>query len=251
MTYEHEAMHAETLLYMLAQSPLTRPPTATSTPEWATLAKLWAQDAAANPNKVLTMAEGVVELGHDDLEAEDAKFTDHNGWENHELGWDNEHPKVATRVGGFKVDSLVISNNDYLAYLKASNADFTNTEAMPASWHLVDGIWHVRTLYGPISFDVAGLWPLMASKLEIEAYARSKGGRLPTEPELRRLWDSEEGPRPAGLLANVGFRNWHPIPYVQSYVRKLTSVPPTPSRTLLARSCTGTTVVSGSGPIRS
>lgn len=205
-------MHAETLLYMLIQSPLTRPPTAVSAPDWATLAKHWAKEAAVHPNTILTIDDGMVEIGHDDMEADDAKFTDHQGWADHELGWDNEHPKIATHVKGFKVDSLVISNNDYLAYLRDNGVDMSKVEAVPASWQLVDGVWKVRTLYGPVDFDMAGLWPLMASKLEIEAYAKSKGGRLPTEPELRRLWESEQGPRPAGRLANIGFKNWHPIP---------------------------------------
>jgi formylglycine-generating enzyme required for sulfatase activity len=70
----------------------------------------------------------------------------------------------------------------------------------------------IRTFYGPVSFEIAKDWPLMASKIEIEAYAKSKGGRLPTEDELRVLCEHEEGPRPDGESANVAFKNWHPIP---------------------------------------
>jgi hypothetical protein len=39
-----------------------------------------------------------------------------------------------------------------------------------------------------------------------------KGGRLPTEPELRLFYDKFESGYEGG--ANIGFRNWHPIPYV-------------------------------------
>ena len=85
-------------------------------------------------------------------------------------------------------------------------------EALPASWRIVNGDIMVRTLYGPVSFAIAGRWPLMASKNELDAYAKSKGGRMPSEPELRRLWESAEGPRPDGITANIGFKNWHPVP---------------------------------------
>lgn len=216
MTYEHEAMHAETLLYMLAQSPLTRAPSAVSAPQWGALARRWNEEARGMPNKVLNIPAGTVEIGHDDLEAEDAKFPGPQGWETHELGWDIEHPKIAVKVDSFKVDSLPISNEEYLAFLKSTSTDFEDVDAFPASWQKVDGEWQVRTLYGPVSFEVAGKWPLMASKNEIDSFAKSKGGRLPTEAELRLLWESEEGPRPAGQLANVGFKNWHVVPYIAS-----------------------------------
>ena len=203
MTYEHEAMHAETLLYMLFQSKSTRPPTAVATPQWDVLAKRWACEAVSN--KVLSIQGGIVHLGHHDLESEDANHATKEGWETHEFGWDNEHPAISRPAKDFKVDSLPITNNDYKSFLGDSGD-------IPASWIEVDGKLMVRTLYGPVDFDVAGLWPLMASKLEIDAFAESKGGRLPTEAELKMLWEHPEGPRPAGELANVGVRNWHPVP---------------------------------------
>lgn len=212
MTYEHEAMHAETLLYMLVQSPLTRAPSAVALPEWPSLATRWNQEAAKNPNKVLFIPGGKVQIGHHDLEAEDAQYPDEKGWEKHEFGWDIEHPNVTTEVRDFKVDSLVVTNDDYLSYLQSTGADLDDVNALPASWVRDQGEWKVRSLYGPLSFDIAGKWPLMASKLEIEAFAKWKGGRLPTEAELRLLWEHEQGPRPDGLLANVGFKHWHPVP---------------------------------------
>ena len=211
MTYEHEAMHAETLLYMLIQSASTRPPTAVAKPEWEQLAIRWKNEAAAN--EVLTIPGGSVELGHIDVESQDSGFKTEKLWTNHELGWDNESPAVVHHVKSFKVDALPISNADYLAHLK-TKAEFNWDDdcALPASWVEVDGEWKVRTMYGPVGFDVAGLWPLMASKLEIEDYAKANGGRLPTESELKLLWEQEDGPRPAGMLANVGFKQWHLIP---------------------------------------
>ena len=203
MTFEHEAMHAETLLYMLIQSESTRPPAAVATPQWDVLAHRWADEAV--PKRVIFIEGGTVALGHHDLESEDEAYPKRDGWEDHEYGWDNEHPAAATPVKSFKVDSLPITNDDYKAFLGDSH-DF------PASWIEVDGKLMVRTLYGPVDFDVAGLWPLMASKIEIDAFAKSKGGRLPTEAELRFFWAHPEGSRPAGELSNVGVKNWHPVP---------------------------------------
>ena len=72
----------------------------------------------------------------------------------------------------------------------------------------------VRTLYGPVAMAVAKHWPVLAAYDDLAEYARSKGGRLPTEPELRLLLDTYELGHEGG--ANVGFRNWHPVPSVLS-----------------------------------
>ncbi|ORY20909.1 hypothetical protein BCR39DRAFT_554493 [Naematelia encephala] len=209
MTFEHEAMHAETLLYMLFQAPFTLPPTAVAKPQWEVLAKRW--EAEATPKEVISLSGGTVVMGHDDLEEEDKAFPDKNGWADHEFGWDNENPKIEVEVKPFKVDSLPVSNGEYRAFLESIDVKLT-AKIAPASWVEVDGVWHVRTLYGPVAFEHAAKWPLMASKNELDAFARSKGGRLPTEAELRFLWTTPEGPRPAGVAANVGFKNWHLIP---------------------------------------
>ncbi len=58
--------------------------------------------------------------------------------------------------------------------------------------------------------DVAYNWPVIASYNDMSRYALVKGGRLPTEPELRLFYDKFEAGYEGG--ANVGFRNWHPIP---------------------------------------
>ena len=210
MTFEHEAMHAETLLYMLAQSPLTRPPSAAALPDWQVLAARWAEEA--EENRVLEIPAGEVAMGHHDLEADDASHPTAHGWEDHQFGWDNEHPEIVQSVKAFKVDSLPITNAQYLEYLRATRADMSKADALPASWQQVDGEWKVRSLYGPLDFDIAGQWPLMASKVEIDGFAKWKGGRLPTEAELRWLWESPDGPRPNGIRANTAFKNWHPVP---------------------------------------
>jgi formylglycine-generating enzyme required for sulfatase activity len=56
--------------------------------------------------------------------------------------------------------------------------------------------------------SIAQHWPVLTSYDSLCAYARWKGGRLPTEPELRLFFDSYHHPD----AGNVGFRNWHPTP---------------------------------------
>lgn len=215
MGFEHEAMHAETLLYMLAQSPLTRTPTAVKEPQWELLREKW--DAAKVENKVLIVKAGEILMGHNDAEKDDEECQIGEFWADHEFGWDNEHPHISQQVKTFKVDALPVSNNDYLSFLSSTGAfDNLKCETAPASWVNTSQTdtpeWKIRTFYGPVGFDVGGNWPLMASKLELDDFAKWKGGRLPTEAELRKLWESEEGPRVNGTVNNVGVKNWHPVP---------------------------------------
>lgn len=211
MAFEHEAMHAETLLYMLIQSPLTVAPT--EMPQWDVLASHWAdasKRAATQGNAgILKVPVTTVFLGHDDLEADDKGIV-----ADHEFGWDNEHGRHAVKVEAFKAEALPVTNAEYYAFLATTNAlNGLTAAAAPASWVLgKDGKWAVRSLYGPVPFSVAGSWPLMASRDELVAYATFRGGRLPTEPELRALWVHPAGPRPAGLTSNTAFKHWHPVP---------------------------------------
>ncbi|KLT38504.1 hypothetical protein CC85DRAFT_289452 [Cutaneotrichosporon oleaginosum] len=209
MAYEHEAMHAETLLYMLLQSPLTRAPT--KTPEWETLAAHWAVEAEAAAAHgwagILDVPATRVVLGHNDSEGDDA------GHAEHEFGWDIEHPATAVEVAPFRASALPVTNGEYLEWVRAIGAmPALDERSAPASWVRVDGEWAVKTLFGAVPMHIAASWPLMASRDELAAYAASRGGRLPTEAELRALWAHPHGPRPAGLTANIGFRAWHPTP---------------------------------------
>jgi L-histidine Nalpha-methyltransferase / hercynylcysteine S-oxide synthase len=61
-----------------------------------------------------------------------------------------------------------------------------------------------------VPFDIARDWAVLTSYDNLLAYAHSKGGRLPTEPELRLFLDMYDVGHVGG--ANVGFRNWHVVP---------------------------------------
>lgn len=217
MAYEHEAMHAETLLYMLLQSPLTRPPT--RTPAWC-LEQWTGQVGGAGFGEIKHSTPSILDvpatrvvLGHDDAEAHDAEL---GAVGDHEFGWDIEHPATAVDVAPFRAHALPVTNGEYHAWFtrEASGTASGKGEAgviarAPASWIRHEGDWAVRTLYGPVPMAVAAAWPLTASRDELAAFARSRGGRLPTEPELRALWAHPLGPKQA---PNAAFRHWHPVP---------------------------------------
>lgn len=213
MTLEHEAMHAETLLYMLLQRAGTGTisPSGFVSPPWSSLAEGW-KTAPPAKSETVQLGPATIELGHDDLESDDAS-TD---VKSHEFGWDNENPKRQVSVGEFKISWRPVTNWEFFQFFTGEGKDRVS---MPASWVDQDGTIKVRTLYGPISMDVASDWPVMTSYNDLSTYATVKGGRLPTEPELRLFYDKFESGYGGG--SNIGFRNWHPVPYVYSSLSKV------------------------------
>jgi len=134
MTFEHEGMHAETLLYMLLQraGTGTLPPQGFSVPQWSIFAKTW--DALPAPKSArVELGPEVVTLGHDDVEADD----DTGDVLNHEFGWDNESPQRKVQVDKFAIEWRPITNGQFYDFYagqgKERGVDF------PASWVMVDG----------------------------------------------------------------------------------------------------------------
>jgi formylglycine-generating enzyme required for sulfatase activity len=194
---------------MLIQSPKTLPPPGFARPQWAELARKW--DERKDRSVILDIEAGQIALGHDDKESEDKLHLEPSSWSGHEFGWDNENPQTAVDVKAFKVDSLPVTNGEYWKYMQQNDI-----KKIPGSWYTTDGVPDVKTLYGPVPMAIAQHWPLMASGKELASFAKWKGGRLPTESELRMLWKSDVGPRPAGLSSNVGVKRWHPVPSVMA-----------------------------------
>lgn len=244
--FEHIALHMETLLYMLAQTPLTLPPAFFSAPDWASLSRAWeradrAQGGQAARHALIDFPGGQVVLGHHDLEAQDLDHALPPGprgenvaeWNamlgDPEFGWDIESPPNTVSVAPFSVRAGPVTNGDYATYLDALAAQ-GKAAAVPASWvELGEGgggssgaahgpgsvceRYGVKTLYGPVRMEVAHLWPVQASGQDLAAYARAQGGRLPTQAELRVVLSSA-GYRTDRPGSNVGLRNWHAVPAV-------------------------------------
>jgi ergothioneine biosynthesis protein EgtB len=171
---EHEAMHQETLLYMwhrleparkLARVPL---PVSASVP-------------APAPRSVHVPA-GLATLG---------------AHRHERFGWDNEFDAIVVDVPAFDIDVYNVTNAQYLKFVEAGGY------RAPALWS--DEGWRWLSESGvqhPIFWERAGdgwlwrgqfariplppAWPVYVSHAEASAFARWRGGRLPTEAEYHR-----------------------------------------------------------------
>ncbi|KAG6885414.1 hypothetical protein C0993_001930 [Termitomyces sp. T159_Od127] len=208
MTIEHEGFHIETLLYMLIQraGTGTLPPPGFTAPAWETFTQQW--DVAPAPStSTVVLGPATVSLGHQDSEDDDALPSVAEDVDNHVFGWDNESPERKLQVAAFRAEWRPVTNGEFEAFWRKRGAD---SSGIPASWVYDNDELKVRTMYGPVSMEIAQHWPVLTSHDDFLAYARWKGGRLPTEAELRLFLDTYEVGHEGG--SNTGFRNWHPVP---------------------------------------
>ncbi|CAG8475294.1 11925_t:CDS:2 [Funneliformis caledonium] len=196
MTFEHEAMHLETILYMLIQWKNTVPPKGVVIPRWKA-----SLDPVPKAN-LITIPAQTITLGHDDNESADD--TDPLSLP---FGWDNERPSRQVTVKSFRIQSRPITNGEYLDFMEK-----TINKGYPASWIPVNPslfTYKVRTVFGPVDMDVARNWPVLLSQDRACRYAEWAKMRLPTEEELRSFYDLNE-PQ-LDLSSNIGFSHWHPV----------------------------------------
>uniref|UniRef100_A0A1D1YRC5 Meiotically up-regulated gene 158 protein n=1 Tax=Anthurium amnicola TaxID=1678845 RepID=A0A1D1YRC5_9ARAE len=209
MTFEHEAMHNETFLYMLIQHKHTIPPKDVVIPRWKP-----SFDPAPKP-ELITIPTQTITLGHDDDESADD--TDPLSLP---FGWDNERPSRKVTVQSFKIQSRPVTNGEYLLFMKT-----TINKEFPSSWVPVDpALFHykVRTVFGPVDMNIAANWPVMLSQEQACRYAEWTKMRLPTEEELRYFYDLYTRP---DSEPNVGFSHWHPtdVPNDKNVIQTLGS----------------------------
>jgi len=197
----------------------TIPPPDFTPPPWESLVASWnAAPTPASPTVVIDAT--TVTIGIDDIESHDndpVKSLEVNG---HVFGWDNESPKQEVVVEAFRIEWRPVTNGEFFEFYKnttqvvdaKSKSKSKSKLSFPASWVTTteDGEIQVRTLYGPIPMKIAWDWPVVTSYDNLSAYAIVKGGRLPTEPELRVFLDMFSSGYNGG--GNNGFRNWHPVP---------------------------------------
>ncbi|HRI69005.1 MAG TPA: SUMF1/EgtB/PvdO family nonheme iron enzyme, partial [Polyangium sp.] len=134
-----------------------------------------------------------------------------------EFGWDNEFGRLDVFVPAFRIDSLPVRNQDWHDFLKTTNRHAT---LLPQSWLIRDGKTFVKSVFGPVPFDLAAGWPVQVTGEQARAYCAHHGGRLPTEAELHRaaFGDELEQDRPWGAAAgdhaagDFGFTRWYPSP---------------------------------------
>ncbi|KAI9693514.1 MAG: hypothetical protein M1820_009202 [Bogoriella megaspora] len=205
---EHEAMHLETLLYMLLQSEKTLPPPGTVQPDFEAMSK--EAQSKAVPNEWINVPESTLQLGLDDPETSDGpdRF----------FGWDIEKPPKSVKVGAFTAKARPITNGEYVQYLQQEGIG-----TIPAGWltkdtrngdHPTNGLnelndhvnghhndangslktdsfvedKYVKTVYGPVPLSYALDWPIMASYDELAGCAAWMGGRIPTVEEAESIY---------------------------------------------------------------
>ncbi|GAA6009429.1 uncharacterized protein JCM10292_004289 [Rhodotorula paludigena] len=211
MVFEHEAMHWETSIYICLQActKLNLPP-GVAVPDFPSLARsaqraIEAEGPAARQSTVSFEAQ-TISVGHDDREADDESAPYDPA---HEYGWDVENPKREVRVEAFKMDVVPVTNGDYLDWLETTGKT-GDEKLVPSSWAAVTGGgFAVKTLYGEVPMQYAREWPLAGCAEQLEAFAQSKGGRLPTFEEVSLFHQQHPVSTP---LANIGFANLHPVP---------------------------------------
>ena len=204
LVLEHEVMHHETLLYMVAQLDrrLLRPP-----------AGAWVRGngaglRAAEPGAV-DVPGGAVTLGADFAAAD--------------FGWDNEFPAHGARVGDFSVDRTPVSNAEFLAFLEAGGyaaaALWTAEDRAwrdrvgcvhPAFWRKDGRGWRYRAALEEVPLDAVADRPVYVSLAEARAYARWRRAGLMSEAEFHRA--AEGVPWGDADAANAGFTHLAPTP---------------------------------------
>lgn len=173
---EHRLMHAETFAYILHALAYERKmPPPISTP---------AVQAAAGGGRMVDVAAGPASMG---LNPEQG------------FGWDNEFRRHTVMVPAFSVAGRKVTNGEYLEFVR---------EGAPAPyfWTERGGRWFYRGMFSetPLPLDC----PVFVTKNEADAYARSRGKRLITEPEFHRL----SCLAPPAEDGNFDFRHWDPVP---------------------------------------
>ncbi|CAA9965073.1 Methyltransf 33 multi-domain protein [Pyrenophora teres f. maculata] len=206
--FEHEAMHLETLLYMLIQSDKVLPPPGTTVPDFAAFAAR--SNSLAVENEWFTIPASDISVGLEDPEGD-------YGSQRY-FGWDNERPRRSTHVKSFRAKARPITNGEYATYLSK-----TGKTEIPASWceqpyynakatgtpkrdSVINGHQNgtngsttsitegkfVRTVFGTVPLKLALNWPVVASYDELAGCARWMGGRIPTMEEARSIYSYVE-----------------------------------------------------------
>lgn len=211
MCFEHEAMHLETILYMVVQSPNFKHPPM-SPPSWYKRSGKYRKEKLSilHTADMIYFEGGNVEIGLDEPDSSVPISTIN-------FGWDNEHPQRMASVLPFELQSRPVTNGEYWLFWKNTGRD---SSFFPASWHfenIYDHLPKVKTSFGLCDFHSALNWPVQVSGQQAEEYASKNAMRLPTEPELihfRRamhVQPATKDQKQSGTnCCNYGFKSWTP-----------------------------------------
>jgi len=207
---EHEAMHQETLLYMWHRLPLARKRRpAGYSPR---------TNGAPPRHEWIEIPAGRATLGVDRAAVP--------------FGWDNEFSALTCDVPAFAIDQHDVTSQQFLEFVDAGGYrdqqwwrpedwEWVQREQVthPLFWEVHDDDWFWRGMFALVPLPAA--WPVYVSNAEARAYARWRGGRLPTEAEFQRAaFGSPDGERlhpwgcetPSAVHGVFDFSSWDPEP---------------------------------------
>ncbi len=213
LVLEHEYMHQETLLYMMQQ---LEPETKRHPEGFARYSFQRKRET-----RQVVIPAGRARLGAR-LNAVD-------------FAWDNEIEEIVLDVPGFTIDSLPVSNGEFLEFVVAEgyrNEGLWRPEdwrwkemeqkSHPSVWMKRGDVWFYRAMFDSFPLEEVLSWPVYVSLAEARAYARWAGKRLPSEAEFHRA--AYYGPNgretrftwgdaaPAIQHGNFDFISWSPMP---------------------------------------
>jgi iron(II)-dependent oxidoreductase len=177
---EHRLMHAETFAYILHQLDHERKVAPGLLPAVET--------APAPQSRMVEIPAGRAQLGLHTSGIEDTTT----------FGWDNEFQAVAVDSPAFSMAKHKVTNGDYLEFVRAGAAP-------PFFWVQRAARWRYRGMFAEIPLPLD--WPVYVTYSEADAYAKWRGGALPTEAQFHRATSVahiESG-------ANLDFRRWEPF----------------------------------------
>ncbi|HZT11285.1 MAG TPA: SUMF1/EgtB/PvdO family nonheme iron enzyme [Candidatus Baltobacteraceae bacterium] len=150
---EHEAMHHETLVYIIHRLAADR----------KTYVHQEHTDSTPPANEFVDVAAGTAVLGAD---RETAPF-----------GWDNEFAEHSVDVERFGVQRYPVTNGEYLEFVRDGGPP-------PPFWIERDGGFALLGAFEELPLPKS--WPVYATNDQARAYAAWKGARLMTEAEYHR-----------------------------------------------------------------
>ncbi|KAJ2819954.1 hypothetical protein FBU31_005368, partial [Coemansia sp. 'formosensis'] len=172
MAFEHEAMHFETLLYMVLQMN----PAHIHPPIVAAFMPLGGRQPRESWIRYMGGSDLVFGLAGDNECAMQGQALQLG----HVLGWDNESSQVRISLEPFSIRSQPITNGEYLGFLQALPSESV-AHLVPQSWismeqepsSLLATDYGVRTVVGTPSIisTEAALWPVCVSQKQANAYA--------------------------------------------------------------------------------
>ena len=213
MVLEHEYMHQETLLYMMQELPIEKKNRPSRMPRYA---------FHSGPiSRSIHIPAGKACLG--------ARFNELD------FGWDNEFSATSVTVPPFNIDSLPVTNGEFLEFVESGSyaeerfwlpLDWKwkqlENRRHPNCWLKQDDKWFYRAMFDHLPLSQVVNWPVYVSLAEARAFARWRGKRLPSEAEFHRAAfygpDGKESSYPWGESAptsrhgNFDFASWSPTP---------------------------------------